>query len=243
MPPAEELPGNPAGVGQGVLYVIATPIGNRGDFSPRAVETLRSCDLIAVEDTRKVRRLLDPHGSFSAPLQAYHEHNELALAPRLADRIAAGQRVALLSEAGTPAVSDPGFRLVRECRRRGLPVSPIPGPSAAVAALSVSGLPSDGFLFLGFLPPKGAARRRIFEQYRDFPHTLIFYESTHRILKFLDDVVAVLGEDRILCVAREITKQYETILTGPAQDLANTFNSQSTKGEFVVLIAKAGFAL
>lgn len=224
------------------LYLVATPIGNLGDLTTRAVDTLRNCDLIACEDTRKVQRLLQPHG-IRKPLQAYHEHNEQALAPLLAERLAQGESIALVSEAGTPAISDPGFRLVRLCRARGLTVSPVPGACAAICALSASGLPSDSFLFLGFLPPKSAARRRCFDQHKDASYTLVFYESTHRIIKFLDDLLETVGSLRIIALAREMTKLHETFHVGTVEEVRHIMETSSQKGEFVVCVARQGFVL
>ncbi len=228
---------------EGCLYVVATPIGNRGDFTPRAAEIMAACDCIAAEEPRKVLRLFTGTLKLSAPVVALHEHNESELAEQLVKRIANGEQIALVAEAGTPLISDPGFRLVRACRQRGLRVTPIPGPCAATTALSAAGLPSDGFLFLGFLPPKSAARRRTFKEYSYFPYTLILYESTHRIEKFLNDLVDILGADRVICVARELTKLHETIHTGPAGAVRERVVAGSTKGEFVVLIAKQDFML
>lgn len=224
----------------GELRIVATPIGNRADFSPRARDALLTADAIACEDTRTLAKLFDGERPDKL-LIPYHEHNEADIAAALADRVANGEKVAVVSEAGTPALSDPGFRVARECHRRNLRVTPIPGPCAAIAALSASGLPSDGFLYLGFLPAKSAARLRTFAQYKDFPYTLIFYESTHRILSFLENLQETLGPDRTICVAREVTKLYETILTGPVSDVLPKLKSGSQKGEFVVLVAKDGF--
>lgn len=226
----------------GRLQVVATPIGNRGDLSDRARQALASADAIACEDTRISRRLFE-EGAKLPPLLAYHEHNEAELAPQLADRIQNGDTIALISDAGTPAISDPGFRLVRECRKRGLPVEPIPGPNAAIAALSASGLPTDQFLFVGFLPPKSAARKRFLVENRDHPATLVCYESTHRLLKFLHEIVDDLGPDRCICVARELTKLHEAIHTGPAAEVLALVSAGSIKGEAVVCIAKDGYEL
>lgn len=227
---------------QAGLYVVGTPIGNRSDLSARAADVLHSVSLIACEDTRSARKLLDPLG-IRAPLVAYHEHNELEQTEHLAGQIADGASVALISDAGMPAISDPGFRLVRCCRVRDLPVIAVPGPTALTTALAVSGLPTDRFFFFGFLPPKSAARRRCFEEHRDLGATLVFYESTHRILKFLDDVLAVLGPDRIVSVARELTKLFETVHTGRAEVVRERLHTRSSKGEFVVMIAKADYEL
>lgn len=224
------------------LYLVATPIGNLGDLSQRGLDILRSCDLIACEDTRTSGKLLN-HFDIRKRLVSYHEHNEKTQAIQLADWVADNKSIALIADAGTPTLSDPGFRVVRECRRRGLPVSPVPGPSAAIAALSASGLPSDQFTFRGFLPAKSAARKRYFENLKDADQTHILYESNHRILKFLDDLLDVLGSERVICVARELTKLHETILSGAAGEVAEQVRSRSQKGEFVVVIAPVDFSL
>ena len=229
-------------MGPGCLYLVATPIGNLGDITKRAGKALSQCQLLACEDTRKTRQLLS-HLGISARTTALHNFNEENRASAIADLVAEGQSVAIVSDAGTPAISDPGFRVVRECRRRNLPVVPIPGPSAVTAALSASGLPSDGFLFAGFLPPKKSARRRFLERYRDFEYTIVLFESKHRITKLLEDLIEVLGAERVICVAREITKIHESFHTGPAGTVRQKTLSESLKGEFVVLIAKSGFVL
>lgn len=236
-------PGAGPAASRGTLFIVATPIGNLSDLSPRALETLRSVDTILCEDTRTTGKLLSRWEISGTPLLAYHEHNEKAQAPRLADRLEAGETLALVSDAGTPGLSDPGFRIVRECRRRGLEVVPIPGPFAAAAALSASGLPTDAFFFAGFLPPKKAARQRFFESHKAFPHTLCLYESSHRIDKCLDDIVTVLGPDRTIAVAKELTKLHERFLVGKAGNVAERLSQLSRKGEFVVLIAPEGFEL
>lgn len=226
----------------GTLYLVSTPIGNIGDISERAKALLRSCDRILCEDTRHTGKLLKLLG-IENTLVPNHEHNEVALAGQMADALQGGESLALVSDAGTPAISDPGFRLVRECRARGIPVAPVPGPIAAIAALSASGLPTDRFGFFGFLPPKSAARRRFLEERRGDDATLILYESPHRMEKFLDEIVDVLGEDRCICVARELTKLHETIHSGSAAGVREKVRRGSGKGEFVVLIAKEGYAL
>ena len=227
---------------QGCLYLVATPIGNLSDLPPRVQDALEVADLVACEDTRVTQKLLR-HLGMSRPTLSYREENEKELAPVLAGRIAEGETISLVSDAGCPGISDPGFRLVRECRVKGLQVVPIPGPTAAVTALAASGLPTDRFLFAGFLPSKTSARKKFFEENQDASHTLILYESRHRILKFLDDLVEVLGEYRCICVAREITKLHETFHTGPAGVVSDNVRNGSQKGEFVVLIAKAGYRL
>ncbi len=226
----------------GHLYVVATPIGNLADLTDRARAILGAVDLVACEDTRTTGGLLVRLG-LRKDLVSYHEHNETEAAERLAEQLAAGKSVALVSDAGTPVLSDPGFRLVRACRRRGLPVVPVPGPSAIVAVLSASGLPTNGFLFVGFLPAKSAARIGFFEKYRAFDYTLALYESCHRIDKAVDEIVATLGDARVICVAKEVTKLHEAFLVGPAADVKARLARTSLKGEFVLLIAPADYVL
>ncbi len=226
----------------GHLYVVATPIGNLADLTDRARAILSAADLIACEDTRTTGAMLTRLG-FHKTLVAYHDHNETEAADRLADQLAAGKSIALVSDAGTPAISDPGFRLVRACRRRNLPVIPVPGPSALIAVLSASGLPTNGFLYVGFLPPKSAARIAFFEKYRDFDYTLVLYESCHRIDKAVDEIVSTLGDARVICVAKEVTKLHEIFLVGPAADVRTRLAKLSLKGEFVLLIAPKDFVL
>lgn len=228
----------------GRLTLVAVPIGNLGDVTERARQILLDASCIACEDTRVTGKLLARlEAETRAELISFREQNEARLAGVLADRIAEGQEIVLVSDAGTPAISDPGFRLVRECRRRGLPVTSAPGPTAAATALSISGLPSDGFLFVGFLPPKSSARKRFFETYKDFNYTIVLYESCHRIGKFLDDVVDVLGAQRCISVCRELTKLHETVHSGPAGEVQEKVLKGSQKGEFVVLISKDGFGI
>lgn len=227
---------------KGTLYIVATPIGNMGDISARAIETLRSCDLVACEDTRNTGSLLKRF-EISKEMFVNEDSREKAVAPILAEKLEGGLNVALVSDAGTPCCSDPGFRLVRECRRRGIKVVPIPGPCAFMAALSASGLPSDSFLFAGFLPAKTSARKNFFTKYLDFAHSLIFYESPHRIEKFLNDAVEIFGEERNACFAKEISKMYESFFVGTLGEIKSTFQKVSLKGEFVVIIAPKGFEL
>ena len=226
----------------GHLYVVATPIGNLADLTDRARAILGAVDLVACEDTRTTGAMLTRLG-VHRELVAYHDHNETEVAERLAELIASGKSVAVVSDAGTPGLSDPGFRLVRACRRRSLPVVPVPGPSALVAVLSAAGLPTNGFLFTGFLPPKSAARIAFLEKYREFDYTLALYESCHRIDKFAGEIVTVLGPDRVICIAKEVTKVYETFLVGPAGEVQTRLAKSSLKGEFVVLIAPRDFTL
>lgn len=224
------------------LYLIATPIGNLGDTTQRALAALRQLPHLYAEDTRRSRQLLR-HFEVDRPLSPCHEHNEAAVAETICRQIANGESCGYISDAGTPGISDPGFRLVRACRKHRLPVFSIPGANAAIAALSISGLPTDRFRFLGFLPPKRAARLRTFSEFQSDPDTLIFYESTHRIEIFLEDALSVFGTNRFICIARELTKLHETILTGPLGEVCGTFAQQSSKGEFVVMIAKEGYQL
>ena len=226
----------------GHLYVVATPIGNLADLTERARAILGAVDIVACEDTRTTGAMLTRFGLHQA-LVSYHEHNEVEAAERLAVELAAGKSVAVVSDAGTPGLSDPGFRLVRACRRRQLPVVPVPGASALTAVLSASGLPTNGFLFVGFLPAKSAARVAFLEKYRAFDYTLALYESCHRIDKAVAEITATLGPARVICVAKEVTKLHETFLVGPAADVDARLAKTSLKGEFVLLIAPADFVL
>ena len=227
---------------EGTLYVVATPIGNLSDISERALETLRSCDLVACEDTRITGAMLRKFG-IEKEMFVNEDSRERGVAPLLLERLKAGKNVALVSDAGTPCISDPGFRIVRACRACGVKVVPVPGAYAFASALSASGLPSDSFLFVGFLPAKTAARKNFFEKYADFGHTLIFYESPYRIEKFVDDALEVFGGDRIVCVAKEISKMFERFFVGRLADVAAELKKSSTKGEFVVIVAPDGFTL
>jgi 16S rRNA (cytidine1402-2'-O)-methyltransferase len=226
----------------GHLYIVATPIGNLADLSDRARLILATVDLIACEDTRTTSGLLARIG-LHRPLLPYHDYNELMVADQLTARLREGNSIALVSDAGTPAISDPGFRVVRACRRAALPVVAVPGACALVAVLSASGLPTDGFLFVGFLPAKTSARIAFLEKYRDFDYTLALYESCHRIAKFMAEITASLGPTRIICLAKEVTKLHETWLVGPAAEVEARLAKTSLKGEFVLLIAPADFAL
>ncbi|WP_313493123.1 16S rRNA (cytidine(1402)-2'-O)-methyltransferase [Stenotrophomonas sp.] len=223
------------------LYVVATPIGNLADLSPRAQEVLRSVAAICAEDTRHTGQLLS-HFGISKPLVALHDHNEEAMAERVVARLLGGESLAVVSDAGTPLVSDPGFRLVRAARAAGVRISPIPGACAAIAALSVAGLPSDRFVFEGFLPAKGAARRERLNKLAAETGTLVFYESSHRIAESLADMVAAFGAERPAVVARELTKLFETVLDGSLEQLLAKVlaDDNQRKGEFVVMVQGAG---
>jgi 16S rRNA (cytidine1402-2'-O)-methyltransferase len=221
----------------GTLYVVATPIGNLEDITLRALRILREVDRIACEDTRQTRKLLDRHG-ISKPLVSYHEHNEQARADELLRDLETGKNIALVSDAGTPLIADPGYRLVAQARAAGVTVSPIPGASALISALSASGLPTDSFFFGGFLPAKKTQRRKTLEKMRDSPATLVFYEAPHRIVETLGDVAEILGA-REVTLARELTKIHEEVLTGEASQLRDALAKRpAIKGEITLMIAK-----
>lgn len=224
----------------GTLYVVATPIGNLDDISARALATLRGVAAVLAEDTRHTRQLL-AHFGIERPLVALHEHNEAALAERVVARLQGGDSLALVSDAGTPLMSDPGFRVVAAARAAGLAVSPVPGACALVAALSVAGLPTDRFCFEGFLPAKAAARRERLQALRNEPRTLVFYESAHRIEEALADLAQAFGAQRRGVLARELTKRFETVLDGPLAALAARVSADADqrRGEFVVLVEGA----
>ncbi len=222
----------------GTLYVVATPIGNLEDISPRALRILGEVDVIACEDTRHTRKLLDRYG-ISKPLVSYHEHNEQARATELLADLHAGRNIALVSDAGTPLIADPGYRLVEQAREQGLTVTPVPGACAFIAALSASGLPTDAFLFIGFLPAKQGQRRKLLAEWKSLPATLVLYEAPHRILETLEDIAATLGERQVV-LARELTKIHEEFLRGTPSELAAKLAArESVKGEFTVMIARA----
>jgi len=218
------------------LYLVATPIGNLADITLRALETLAAADVLACEDTRVTRVLLDRYGIRQRPL-AYHEHNATEAGPKLLAALEAGKSVALVSDAGTPLVSDPGFRLVNETLSRGIKVVPVPGPSAVLAALTASGLPSDAFLFAGFLPVKDGQRRSRLEELKTVPATLIFFESPRRLADTLGAMADVLGAERQAAIGRELTKTFEEMRTGTLVSLAGHYAEADTpKGEIVVCI-------
>jgi 16S rRNA (cytidine1402-2'-O)-methyltransferase len=221
------------------LYLVATPIGNLEDITVRAIRILKQADLIACEDTRQTLKLLNRYG-INTPTISYHEHNEAARAAELVEKLAQGSRIAVVTDAGTPGISDPGFRLVSLAIERGLPVVPIPGPAAFVSALVGAGLPVESFSFRGFLPPKTGARRRELERVRNSMQTEIFYEAPHRIAATLEDALAVLGPQRRIVVARELTKIHEEFLRGTAAQVLDVVKSRGEmKGEIVLMIGPA----
>ena len=223
------------------FFVVATPIGNMNDITLRALDVLKDVDLIAAEDTRHTRSFLSRHG-IDTPLLALHEHNEEQMAPRLVEKLLAGESIALVSDAGTPLLSDPGYRLVRLAAVAGIKVSPIPGPSAVTAALSVSGLATDRFTFEGFLPSRRSARIRQLESLRNEQRSIVLFESSHRILASIGDMVTIMGSDRPAAICREMTKQFETVLRGTLAQLHRRLadDSNQRKGEFVIVLAAGG---
>ena len=226
----------------GALYLVATPIGNLSDLSPRARDALDKCDLIACEDTRVTKKLLD-HLSLSKPLVSYREENEVRKTVELAGLLEQGKSVALVSDAGYPGISDPGFRMVRECRTQDIPIVPIPGPNAAITVLAASGLPTHQFLFLGFLPKKSAGARKALEEWKDFGGSLVLYESKHRIDKTLGLIEEELGSERMICLAREVTKLHESFLVGSVAEVMTLNRTRSSKGEFTLVVGPKGYVL
>jgi len=220
--------------GTGCLYLVATPIGNLEDITLRAVRILKEADVIACEDTRQTQKLLQHYG-IRKEMVSYHEHNELTRSPELVIELEQGAKIALVSDAGTPGISDPGHRLVTLCLRHHIPVVPIPGPSALVAALGASGLPTDEFLFVGFLPPRSGARRKALDALRAESRTLIFYEAPHRVVETLADAADILGP-RPGVIAREVTKIHEEFLRGPLPELLEAARKRAPRGEITLLI-------
>jgi 16S rRNA (cytidine1402-2'-O)-methyltransferase len=224
-------------VAPGTLYVVSTPIGNLADVTLRALAVLAEADRIAAEDTRRTRTLLERHGVKVRIIEPYHAHNEARVAARLADRLRRGESIALVTDAGTPGVSDPAYRLVRAALDAGAPVVAVPGPSAVLCALVASGLPTDRFLFQGFPPRKPGPRRRLLAELAELPHTLVFFEAAPRLLGFLADVVLVLG-DREIAVARELTKRFEDIWRGPVAAYREArVGAPEVRGEVTVIVA------
>ncbi|HXP14508.1 MAG TPA: 16S rRNA (cytidine(1402)-2'-O)-methyltransferase, partial [Actinomycetes bacterium] len=223
---------------EGRLVVCATPIGNLEDASPRLARALAEADLVACEDTRQTRKLL-AHLGVTTRMTSYHEVGERERAQELADRVAAGLRLALVTDAGMPAVSDPGYHLVAACLDRGVPVEVVPGPSAAIAALVVSGLPTDRFCFEGFLPRRPGQRDRRLAELAAEPRTMVFFEAPHRVLATLDAMAAAFGPDRAAAAVRELTKVHEQVLRGPLGELRERLGAQGPKGELTLVVAGA----
>jgi 16S rRNA (cytidine1402-2'-O)-methyltransferase len=221
-----------------MLYIVSTPIGNLKDITLRALDVLQDVDLIAAEDTRHSRTLLS-HYHISTPVTSYFEHNKFKKGEALLTMLRAGRKIALVTDAGTPGISDPGYHLIRLARENDVPMTVVPGPCALVAALTLSGLPCHRFVFEGFLPVKAAARRKKLEALKAEPRTMIFYESPHRLVKSLEDIAGVL-DNRFAVCAREITKKFEEVRRGPAGDLRAYFGKTPPKGEIVLLVAGAG---
>ncbi len=223
---------------EGQLFIVATPIGNLGDITYRAVATLREVDLIAVEDTRVSSTLLS-HYAISTPMLVCHEHNEASVAKKIIKHLQEGRSVALISDAGTPLISDPGYRLVREVRKAGFPVMPVPGVSSPIAALSASGLPTDRFSYVGFLPRSGRARSELISELEVAAHTHVLLESPRRLVKTLEDLCSSNMSEREACVARELTKLYETFVCGTLAEVTLHFQKHAPRGEIVLLIGPA----
>ena len=228
--PAKKLPA--------ALYVVATPIGNLDDMTPRAIETLKAVDIIACEDTRTSGKLLS-HFNIITPTWAYHEHNSEVQTPKLIERIQSGYAVALISDAGTPLISDPGFQLVQAAHEASVKVVPVAGVSAVITALSVAGLPSDKFIFVGFLPAKTHGRQKLLQTYKERSETLIFYEAPHRIIASLEDMATVFGNERPITYCRELTKTFETVVKSNIGTLIEFVKQDSNqqKGEIVLVVA------
>lgn len=223
----------------GILYIIATPIGNLADMTERAITTLQEVDIIYAEDTRHSKKLLH-HFSITTPIKPMHEHNERQQIEQILRAIQQGQNIAIISDAGTPLISDPGYPIVASAQSAGMRVSPVPGACAAIAALSASGLSSHKFTFEGFLPAKKESRIKALEKYNEVDHVVIFYESPHRIIDTLKDMMQIFGEDRKLCFARELTKQFETIHLATIKAIVNLVESDinQQKGEIVLILDK-----
>ncbi|MEC7596345.1 MAG: 16S rRNA (cytidine(1402)-2'-O)-methyltransferase [Pseudomonadota bacterium] len=223
----------------GVLYIVATPIGNLSDITIRAVETLKRVDMVLAEDTRHSKKLFARY-EIHSPLMAFHEHNESHKVNGIISEIHSGKSIALISDAGTPLISDPGYQLVSQAKKIGIEVVPIPGPNAAIAALSSSGIASSRFTFFGFLPTKQPARLKLLKTKRSLNETIIFYESPKRILSTMEDMLEAFGADRDVCLAKELTKSYETILNDKLTNLIEyLIDPNHQKGEFVILVAPA----
>lgn len=221
----------------GTCYIVPTPLGNLGDLSYRAAIILKTVQLIAAEDTRVTKTLLKIF-DIETPVCSYRDENEKSMSLELIQKLKAGVSVALVSDAGTPTISDPGYRLIKACREENIPVVPLPGPCALITALSASGLPTDQFFFGGFLPPKTHGRKQWFLERKDCDYTLIVYESCHRIIAALEDACSILGPERSVTVARELTKKHETFYTGTLGAILKEIGLTSSKGEYVLIIGK-----
>ncbi len=243
--PRTEQEGERARAGEGMLYVVATPIGNPGDITPHALEVLAGADIVACEDTRRSGLLLASHG-IKRPLVSYYEHNEEKRIPELIERLRAGAKIALVTDAGTPGISDPGFRLVRAAHREGVRVAAVPGASALLAALSVAGIPTDRFSFEGFLPTRESARRHALEALRSETRTMVFFEAARRLAETLAAMAAVFGDGREAAVVREATKIHEETIRATLGELAGIFARREALGEVTIVVegaaAKAGAA-
>ena len=223
----------------GTLYIVPTPIGNLKDITLRALETLKSVDIVLAEDTRTSGKLLRHYG-IETPVRSYHMHNEHRIAPGLASRMADGDAMALISDAGTPGISDPGFLLVRECIRSGIKVECLPGPTALIPALVNSGFPSDRFVFEGFLPPKKGRQKRL-QGLREEGRTLVFYESPHKLIRTLEQFVEVFGPERSISVSRELTKVFEETIRGSLDEVLSHFRENPPKGELVIVVSGSDY--
>lgn len=223
-------------VAAGTLYIVSTPIGNLEDITLRALRILGSVDIIAAEDTRHTRKLLTHHG-IAKPLLSYHDHNETAQAPRLLALLQGGKSLALVTDAGTPGIADPAYHLVRTVIPHGIPIVPIPGPTALMTALVVSGLPTERFVFEGFLPVKSGRRQQRLEVLASETRTVVLYESPHRFLKLLQELLTHCGPERRLMVARELTKHFEEIVRGTTASVCETFQGRAIRGEFTLVLA------
>jgi 16S rRNA (cytidine1402-2'-O)-methyltransferase len=219
---------------KGVIYIVSTPIGNLEDITLRALKILKDVDLIAAEDTRRTRKLLSRF-DIHTTLVSYFEHNELKRLDKLLSHVKRGKDIALVSDAGTPGISDPGYRLIQEAIEREIPVIPIPGPSAAIAALSIAGLPTDSFAFVGFLPKKGGKRRKLLDKLADSMWTSILYESPHRLMETLEDLRVACG-DRQIVVTRELTKAFEEVIRGPISEVIDILTGKRIKGEITLVL-------
>lgn len=222
----------------GTLYIVGTPIGNLEDMTFRAIQVLQQVDAIAAEDTRHTGKLLQ-HFQISTPQLSYHDHNRLSRIPELLERLQSGRAIALVTDAGMPGISDPGYELVKACAEIGISVVPIPGPSAVITALSASGLPTDRFVFEGFLPPKGQPRRDRLESLPAESRTLVFYEAPHRLRQTLEDLAAALGPDRSITLTRELTKLHEEFWRGSLEEAIARYTTREPQGEFTLVVAGA----